>query len=122
MRHRIAVREIKETGELSKRVMVRSSQYLNNLIEQDHGESNSGLGRCWGSNDSTTRRSPLAESNWRKRSRRASSRLTSSVIASRACRNCRVRRSPLEPIADTQYGKAQPTSPLTRVCTRAEYR
>jgi transposase-like protein len=36
MRHRIAVREIKETGELSKRVMVRSSQYLNNLIEQDH--------------------------------------------------------------------------------------
>jgi transposase-like protein len=31
-----AVREMKETGELSKRVMVRSSQYLNNLIEQDH--------------------------------------------------------------------------------------
>src|SRR5438477_13219339 len=31
-----AVREIKETRELSKRVMVRSSQYLNNLIEQDH--------------------------------------------------------------------------------------
>ena len=27
---------MKETGELSKRVMVRSSQYLNNLIEQDH--------------------------------------------------------------------------------------
>jgi len=31
-----AVREMKETGELSNRVMVRSSQYLNNLIEQDH--------------------------------------------------------------------------------------
>jgi transposase-like protein len=31
-----AVREMKETGELSKRVRVRSSQYLNNLIEQDH--------------------------------------------------------------------------------------
>ena len=30
-----AVREMKETGELSKRVRVRSSQYLN-LIEQDH--------------------------------------------------------------------------------------
>jgi transposase-like protein len=33
---RRAVREMKETGELSKRVTVRSSQYLNNLIEQDH--------------------------------------------------------------------------------------
>ena len=31
-----AVREMKEAGELSQRVMVRSSQYLNNLLEQDH--------------------------------------------------------------------------------------
>jgi transposase-like protein len=31
-----AVWEMKETGELSQRVRVRSSQYLNNLIEQDH--------------------------------------------------------------------------------------
>jgi transposase-like protein len=31
-----AVREMKETGELSKSVRLRSSQYLNNLIEQDH--------------------------------------------------------------------------------------
>ena len=31
-----AVREMKETGELPQRVRVRSSQYLNNLIEQDH--------------------------------------------------------------------------------------
>jgi transposase-like protein len=31
-----AVREMKETGELPTRVMVRSSQYLNNLIDQDH--------------------------------------------------------------------------------------
>jgi transposase-like protein len=31
-----AVREMKETGELPTRVRVRSSQYLNNLIEQDH--------------------------------------------------------------------------------------
>ena len=27
---------MQETGELSQRVKVRSSQYLNNLIEQDH--------------------------------------------------------------------------------------
>jgi len=31
-----AVREMKEEGELPRRVTVRSSQYLNNLIEQDH--------------------------------------------------------------------------------------
>jgi len=31
-----AVREMKETGELPRRVKVRSSQYLNNLVEQDH--------------------------------------------------------------------------------------
>ena len=30
------VREMKETGELPRRVKVRSSQYLNNLVEQDH--------------------------------------------------------------------------------------
>ena len=31
-----AVREMKEDGELPSRVQVRSSQYLNNLVEQDH--------------------------------------------------------------------------------------
>ena len=31
-----AVRELKEDGELSERVQVRSSHYLNNLVEQDH--------------------------------------------------------------------------------------
>jgi transposase-like protein len=31
-----AVREMKEAGELSRKVRVRSSQYLNNLIERDH--------------------------------------------------------------------------------------
>jgi hypothetical protein len=31
-----AVREMKEDGELPVRVKVRSSQYLNNLVEQDH--------------------------------------------------------------------------------------
>jgi len=31
-----AVREMKEAGELPRRVKARSSQYLNNLVEQDH--------------------------------------------------------------------------------------
>ena len=33
-----AVREMKETGELPRRVRVRSSQYLNNLVEHVRGE------------------------------------------------------------------------------------
>ena len=37
MRHRIrAVAELKENGELPKRVRARTSKYLNNGIEQDH--------------------------------------------------------------------------------------
>ena len=31
-----AVRELKRTGELPRRVKVRSSRYLNNMVEQDH--------------------------------------------------------------------------------------
>ena len=31
-----AVREMKAAGEISQAVQVRSSQYLNNVIEQDH--------------------------------------------------------------------------------------
>src|SRR5450755_1057454 len=31
-----AVGELKDAGELPKRVVLRSSKYLNNLIEQDH--------------------------------------------------------------------------------------
>ena len=31
-----AVADLKDDGELPKRVVVRSSKYLNNLIEQDH--------------------------------------------------------------------------------------
>ena len=49
-----AVREMKETGELPRRVKVRSSQYLNNLVEQDHRRIKQRFGRCWDSSDSTT--------------------------------------------------------------------
>src|SRR6186997_1248813 len=33
---RRAVADLKDDGELPKRLLVRSSKYLNNLIEQDH--------------------------------------------------------------------------------------
>lgn len=35
-RHRIAMRQMRKTGELPRRVKVRSSEYLNNLVEQNH--------------------------------------------------------------------------------------
>jgi transposase-like protein len=43
-----AVREIKADGELSADTKVRSSKYLNNLIEQDHRGVNSRLGPMLG--------------------------------------------------------------------------
>jgi putative transposase len=50
-----AVADLKNSGELPKRVRVRSSKYLNNLVDQDHAASNSASGRCSDSNGSTTR-------------------------------------------------------------------
>jgi len=43
-----AVADLKETGELPKRVKVRSSKYLNNLIEQDHRRVKHRLGPMLG--------------------------------------------------------------------------
>jgi hypothetical protein len=42
-----AVAELKSNSELPKRVPVRTSKYLNNLIEQDHRELNNGFAQCW---------------------------------------------------------------------------
>ena len=58
----------------------------------------------------TTRQSPLAESSWRSRSRRVSSRQGSSGTGNRLCRSCGMRRLLLDSLADPQFGKAQPTS------------
>jgi transposase-like protein len=43
-----AVRELKEHGELPARVKVRSSQYLNNLVEQDHRKVKQRIGPMLG--------------------------------------------------------------------------
>ena len=43
-----AVAELKQAGELPKRVKVRSSKYLNNLIEQDHRRVKQRLGPMLG--------------------------------------------------------------------------
>ena len=40
--------DLKENGELPKRVRVRTSKYLNNVIEQDHRRVKQRLGRMLG--------------------------------------------------------------------------
>jgi hypothetical protein len=47
-----AVREMKTDGQMPVDTKVRSSKYLNNLIEQDHRGVNFSLVRCWASNGS----------------------------------------------------------------------
>jgi transposase-like protein len=41
-----AVAELRKNGELPKRVLVRTSKYLNNAIQQDHRRVKQRLGRC----------------------------------------------------------------------------
>ncbi|MGI9070780.1 MAG: DDE-type integrase/transposase/recombinase [Bryobacteraceae bacterium] len=43
-----AVADLKQSGELPKRVRVRSSKYLNNIIEQDHRRVKQRLGPMLG--------------------------------------------------------------------------
>ena len=43
-----AVAELKDSGEITKRVLVRSNKYLNNLIEQDHRRVKQRLGPMLG--------------------------------------------------------------------------
>jgi transposase-like protein len=42
-----AVAELKKNGELPKRMLVRTSKYLNNASNRTTGESNNDFGRCW---------------------------------------------------------------------------
>jgi transposase-like protein len=48
------VADLKKTGELPKRVRVRSSKYLNNTIEQDHRRVKQRLGPMLGLKSFTT--------------------------------------------------------------------
>jgi transposase-like protein len=62
-----AIRELKATGLMSRRVRVRSSKYLNNVVEQDHRRVKQRIGRCWGSSASTQRQLQSGASNWQRR-------------------------------------------------------
>jgi hypothetical protein len=58
-----AVREMKADGQLAADTKLRSSKYLNNLIEQDHRASSYASVQCSASSGSGPRRSQLPASN-----------------------------------------------------------
>jgi transposase-like protein len=92
-----AVREMKVAGELPQRVMVRSNQYLNNLIEQDHRRVKQRIRPMLGFKRFDNAVVTISGIELAERSRRASSRRASLVVAEQPCRNCGVQRSPLDP-------------------------
>jgi transposase-like protein len=59
-----AARQLKADGQLPAETKVRSSKYLNNLIEQDHRGVKLRIVRCWASNGSARQRSSSPVSNW----------------------------------------------------------
>jgi transposase-like protein len=72
-----AVADLKGDGELPKRVVVRSSKYLNNLIEQDHRRIKQRLRPMLGLKSFQTADIVIRGIDWRRRSRRSSSRWAS---------------------------------------------
>src|SRR5262245_14017572 len=59
-----------------------------------------------------------AESSWRRRSKRDTSRRVSSVVRGRPCQNGGTRHSLLDPHPEHQYSGASAISYLPQVCTR----
>jgi transposase-like protein len=68
-----AVADLKGSGELPKRVKVRSCKYLNNIVEQDHRRVKQRLGPMLGLKSFPMARWSSEASNWQHGSRRVSS-------------------------------------------------
>jgi transposase-like protein len=59
-----AVRELPEENELWNDTKLRSSKYLNNIIEQDHSAIEARIGPCLASRSSDEPKPPLPASNF----------------------------------------------------------
>jgi transposase-like protein len=68
-----AVADLKASGELPRRVKVRSSKYLNNTIEQDHRRVKQRLGPMLGLKGFRTAVVVIGGVSWRRKSRRGNS-------------------------------------------------
>jgi transposase-like protein len=104
-----AVREMKETGELPRRVKVRSSQYLNNLAEQDHRRIKQRIRPMLGFKRFDHAAITISGIELAEKIKKASSKSASSGIGQQRCRNSGVQRSPLDHITGTE--NANPSQP-----------
>jgi transposase-like protein len=68
-----AIRKLKSAGRMSRRVRVRSSKYLNNVVEQDHLRVKQRIQPMLGFKRFDTAALRSAASNWLKRSRKLNS-------------------------------------------------
>src|SRR5215471_7479872 len=104
-----AVREMKEIGELSRRVKVRSSQYLNNLVEQDHRRIKQRLRPMLGFKRFDHAAVTISGIELAEKIKKGSSRRTISGFGYRLCRNCGTRRLQLERCRHAHRSNAQCT-------------
>jgi len=102
---------MKETGELSRRVRVRSSQYLNNLIEQDHRRVKQRVRPMLGFKRFDNAAVTISGIELAEKIKKGQFKTGKFASRKRLCQNGGVRRSPLDPITDTQDSEAQPISP-----------
>src|SRR5450631_4397487 len=83
-----AVADLKEKGELPKRVWIRTSKYLNNRIEQDHRRVKQRLRPMLGLKSFRTSMVSSLASNWQRRSRSGNSKSANSAGVRRRCHRC----------------------------------
>jgi transposase-like protein len=72
-----AMAELKSTGTMPRRVRIRSSKYLNNVVEQDHRRIKQRIRPMLGFKRFDTAAVPSRALSWQRRFRRISSRLAS---------------------------------------------
>src|SRR5437016_1090902 len=77
-----AIRELKSTGRMCRRLRVRSCKYLNNVVEQDHRRVKQRIGPMLGFKRFDRRQLRSAVLSWRKRSRKRSFKSESCPSAS----------------------------------------
>src|SRR5215469_7289229 len=114
-----AVREMKEAGELPRCVKVRSSQYLNNLIEQDHRRVKQRIRPMLGFKRFDNAVVTISGIELAEKIKKGQFKTGKLGGAKAACQNYGTRRSLPDPDREHRCGRAHAISYLTRVCTRA---
>ena len=110
-----AVREMKDDGELPRRVKVRSSKYLNNLVEQDHRRVKQRIRPMLGFKRFDDAAVTISGIELAEKIKKGQSGRASWAGERRRCRSCGTRHSLLEPTA-VHSTKRSPTELLVGLC------